>query len=142
MQKKAGQHFSRPKNRAGIHFCHRKLPQIREYRSQTANSQIMHALILSQSRREFSTDACMHACMICRSEFSPKGLKQRMHGHRPARIRSGGCMSGNRKIMPKKCCRSTIYRAPQPFLVHACLRISVGPEFRTQKAAGPALESY
>ena len=45
----------------------------------------------------------MHACMICRSEFSPEWLNQHMHGHRPARIRSGGCMTGNRKIMPKKC---------------------------------------
>ena len=43
----------------------------------------------------------MHACMICRSEFSPEWLNQRMHGHRPARIRSGGCMTGNRKIMQK-----------------------------------------
>ena len=41
----------------------------------------------------------MHACMICRSEFSPEWLNQRMHGHRPARIRSGGCMTGNRKIL-------------------------------------------
>ena len=44
----------------------------------------------------------MHACMICRSEFSPEWLNQRMHAHRPARIRSGGCMTGNRKNMPKK----------------------------------------
>ena len=43
----------------------------------------------------------MHACMICRSEFSPEWLNQHMHGHRPARIRSGGCMTGNRKIMQK-----------------------------------------
>ena len=43
----------------------------------------------------------MHACMICRSEFSPEWLNHRMHGHRPARIRSGGCMTGNRKIMQK-----------------------------------------
>ena len=35
----------------------------------------------------------MHACMICRSEFSPEWLNQRMHGLRPARIRSGVCMT-------------------------------------------------
>ena len=65
---------------------------------QTAGS-CMHEISLSQSENSVQ----MHACMICRSEFSPEWLNQRMHGHRPARIRSGGCMTGNRKIMPKKC---------------------------------------
>ena len=45
----------------------------------------------------------MHACMICRSEISPEWLNQRMHARRPAGIRSGGCMAGNRKIVPRKC---------------------------------------
>ena len=64
------------------------------------NQQPDHACInfcLSHSENSVQ----MHACMICRSEFSPEWLNQRMHGHRPARIRSGGCMTGNRKIMQK-----------------------------------------
>ena len=110
MQKIAGHHFSRPKNRPGIHFCHPKLPQIARWRAVRAFSDdidlkqptagsCMHEFSVSHSENSVR----MHACMICRSEFSPEWLNQRMHGHRPARIRSGGCMTGNRKIMPKKC---------------------------------------
>ena len=53
VQKLAGHHFSRPKIRQGIHFCHPKLPQIARWRAvrafsndidlKQANSRIMHA---------------------------------------------------------------------------------------------------
>ena len=87
-----------------IESCHRSC----------ADALQAHFLKISISNRQQPDHACMnfclshsensvqmHACMICRSEFSPEWLNQRMHGHRPARIRSGGCMTGNRKIMQK-----------------------------------------
>ena len=39
VQKIAGHHFSRPKIRQGIHFCHPKLPQIARWRAVGAFSE-------------------------------------------------------------------------------------------------------
>eukprot|EP01048_Picozoa_sp_COSAG05_P010402 COSAG05_NODE_912_length_6631_cov_192.387171_4_plen_177_part_00 len=84
-----------------IESCHRSRADALQGHFQATSisnrQQPDHACInLCLSHSENSVQ--MHACMICSSEFSPEWLNQRMHGHRPARIRSGGCMTGNRKI--------------------------------------------